>query len=120
MPGDRAEPEAIDLRKHVPHPVGALTARPDLGKRALVFLLLRLDESVQVVWLIHECEPSRFATERCPNVTKVERVVLGDLVEFFAQGSDSSNAVHEGEMTVRLVTEPRQVNDCASHRGKDV
>src|SRR5262249_26833709 len=47
--GGRAEPQPVELRKDVPHPMRLLPAPPDLGECLFVVVLLRLHEAVQVV-----------------------------------------------------------------------
>src|SRR5258708_32323638 len=49
MPRWRAEPEALQLGKDVPHPVRSLPAASNFRHRLLVVALLRLKETSQVV-----------------------------------------------------------------------
>src|SRR5258708_17204003 len=49
MPRGRAEPEALELGKDVPHPVRSLPAASNFRHRLFVVALLRLKETSQVV-----------------------------------------------------------------------
>src|SRR5262249_52368505 len=49
MLGGRAEPEAIELGKDVPHPMRLLLATLDLAERLFVVAFLRVEEAAQVV-----------------------------------------------------------------------
>ena len=49
-----ALPESGDLRKHVPHPVGTLATRPNLGERLIVGVLLRLNKASEISGQRHD------------------------------------------------------------------
>src|SRR5262249_4485215 len=54
----RAEPQAVELRVDVPHPVRPLPAGTDLGQRLGIVVLLRSHEAAQVVGVVrvrHRC-----------------------------------------------------------------
>src|SRR5207245_6176075 len=51
-PRGRTEPQPVELRKDVPHPVRVLPTAPDFGQRELVVFLLRLHEAAQVVRIV--------------------------------------------------------------------
>jgi hypothetical protein len=51
--GHGAQPEACELRKDVPHPVRALVPASDLGERAIVGKRLRVDETGEIVRIVH-------------------------------------------------------------------
>src|SRR5262245_33673726 len=49
VPGNRAETQPVDLWEDVPHPVRALLSTGELPQRLFVVLLLRPDETFEVV-----------------------------------------------------------------------
>jgi hypothetical protein len=48
-----ARPEALNLRKNEPHPMGSFVSAPKLRKNAIIDRVLCLDESAKVEWIIH-------------------------------------------------------------------
>ena len=51
--GGLAEPETIELRKDVSHPVRAFPSMPDLGECPFVSVFLCLHEAIQVMQVAH-------------------------------------------------------------------
>jgi len=49
FPGHRAEPQAIQLGKDIPHPVRALPAPLEFGQGRGVIALLRFEKAIQIV-----------------------------------------------------------------------
>lgn len=55
-----ARAESGELRKDIPHPVGALVPVADFGECSIVIAFLRFDESMQMMQIVYHKSTGRF------------------------------------------------------------